>query len=65
MIFHEKNFEEKNLAPWDPLRVPRVPILGPARGIFSKLNGLGLKVTPIPVSALENCRPLRGHSVPM
>ena len=41
MIFHEKNFEEKNLVPWDPLRVPRVPILGPARGIFSKLNGPG------------------------
>ena len=39
MIFHEKIFEEKNLVPWDPLRVPRVPILGPARGIFSKLNG--------------------------
>ena len=41
MIFHEKNFEEKNLVPWDPLGVPRVPILGPARGIFSKLNGPG------------------------
>ena len=41
MIFHEKNFEEKNLVPWDPLRVPRVPILGPARGIFSKLNRPG------------------------
>ena len=41
MIFHEKNFEEKNLVPWDPLRVPRVPILGPTRGIFSKLNGPG------------------------
>ena len=41
MIFHEKNFEEKNLVPWDPFRVPRVPILGPARGIFSKLNGPG------------------------
>ena len=38
MIFHEKNFEEKNLVPWDPLRVP---ILGPTRGIFSKLNGPG------------------------
>ena len=24
-----------------PLGVPRVPILGPARGIFSKLNGPG------------------------
>ena len=41
MIFHEKNFEEKNLVPWDPLGVPRVPILGPARGMFSKLNGPG------------------------
>ena len=41
MIFHEKNFEEKNLVPWDPLRVPRVPILGPNRGIFSKLIGPG------------------------
>ena len=38
MIFHEKNFEEKNLVPRDPLRVPRVLILGPARGIFLKLN---------------------------
>ena len=27
------------MVPWDPLGVPRVPILGPARGIFSKLNG--------------------------
>ena len=35
----ENNFEEKILVPWDPLRVPRVPILGPAREIFSKLNG--------------------------
>ena len=41
MIFHEKNFEEKKLAPWDPLRVPRVSILGPARGIFSKLIAPG------------------------
>ena len=42
MIFHEKNYEEKNLVQWDPLRVPRVPILGPTRGIFfSKLNGPG------------------------
>ena len=41
MIFHEKNFEEKTLVPSDSLRVPRVPILGPARGIFSKLNGPG------------------------
>ena len=31
MIFHEKNFEEKNLVPWDPLRVPRVPISGSPR----------------------------------
>ena len=41
MIFHEKNFEEKNLVPWDPLRVPRVPISDPNRGIFSKLIGPG------------------------
>ena len=37
----EKKIEEKKLVPWDPLRVPRVPILGPARGFFSKLNGPG------------------------
>ena len=41
MTLYEKNFEEKNLVPWDPLGVPRVPILGPARGMFSKLNGPG------------------------
>ena len=41
MIFHETNFKEKNSVPWDPLRVPRAPILGPACGIFSKLNGPG------------------------
>ena len=41
MIFHEKNFEEKNLVPWDPPGVPRVPISGPNRGIFSKLIGPG------------------------
>ena len=29
------------MVPWDPLGVPRVPILGPARGMFSKLNGPG------------------------
>ena len=34
-----KFFLKKILVPWDPLGVPRVPILGPARGIFSKLNG--------------------------
>ena len=28
-----------------PLRVPRVPILGPTRGIFSKLNG------PVPLGS--------------
>ena len=38
---YEKNFEEKNLVPLDPLGVPRVPISGPNRGIFSKLNGPG------------------------
>ena len=41
MTLHEKNFEEKNLVPWDPPGVPRVPISGPNRGIFSKLNGPG------------------------
>ena len=41
MNLHEKNFEVKNLVPWDPPGVPRVPILGPHRGIFSKLNGPG------------------------
>ena len=41
MTLHEKNFEEKKLVPWDPPGVPRVPILGPHRGIFSKLDGPG------------------------
>ena len=41
MTLHEKNFEEKNLVPWDPPGVPRVPISGPHRGIFSKLDGPG------------------------
>ena len=41
MTLHEKNFEEKNLVPWDPPGVPGVPISGPNRGIFSKLNGPG------------------------
>ena len=39
MIFHEKNFEEKNLVPRDPLRVPRV--LSWDQLVFSKLNGPG------------------------
>ena len=30
---------EKNLVPSDPPGVLRVPILGPNRGMFSKLNG--------------------------
>ena len=38
---YEKNFEKKFLVPWDPLGVPRVPISGPNRGIFSKLIGPG------------------------
>ena len=38
---YEKNFEEKILVPLDPLGVPRVPISGPHRGIFSKLDGPG------------------------
>ena len=41
MILHKKNFEEKNLVPWDPPGVPGVPISGPNRGIFSKLNWPG------------------------
>ena len=41
MTLHEKNFEEKILVPLDPLGVPRVPISGPNRGIFSKLDGPG------------------------
>ena len=41
MTLHEKNFEEKKLVPWDPPGVPRVPILGPHRGIFSKLDWPG------------------------
>ena len=38
---YKKNFEEKNLVPWDPPGVPRVPIFGPNRGMFSKLNWPG------------------------
>ena len=38
---YKKNFEEKNLVPWDLPGVPRVPISGPNRGIFSKLIGPG------------------------
>ena len=41
MTLHEKNFEKKYLVPWDPPGVPRVPISGPNRGIFSKLIGPG------------------------
>ena len=41
MTYNEKKFEEKNLVPWDPPGVPRVPISGPHRGIFSKLDELG------------------------
>ena len=33
------NFDEKKLVPSDPPGVLRVPILGPNRGMFSKLNG--------------------------
>ena len=38
---YQNIFEEKNLVPWDPPGVPRVPILGPNRGMFSKLNWPG------------------------
>ena len=41
MTLHEKNFEEKIWSHGTPPGVPRVPILGPHRGIFSKLNGPG------------------------
>ena len=41
MTLHEKNFEKKKLVPWDPPGVPRVPISGPNRGFFSKLNWPG------------------------
>ena len=35
------NYPDLNiLVPWDPPWVLRVPILGPNRGMFSKLNGL-------------------------
>ena len=37
----EKNFKEKKLVPWGLPGVPRVPISGPNRGIFSKLIGPG------------------------
>ena len=36
-----RKFLKKKLVPWDPLGVPRVPILGPAREMFSKLDGPG------------------------
>ena len=32
---------KKKMVLWDPLGVPRVPISGPHRGIFSKLDGPG------------------------
>ena len=32
----------KKMAPWDPPGVLRVPISGPAHGMFSKINGPGL-----------------------
>ena len=41
MFLYEKIFEENKMVPWDPPEVPRVPILGPNRGMFSKLNGPG------------------------
>ena len=40
MTLYEKNFDEKMVL-WDPLGVLRVPISGPHRGIFSKLDGPG------------------------
>ena len=41
MFLYEKIFEENKMVPWDPPGVPRVPILGPNRGMFSKLNRPG------------------------
>ena len=41
MFLYEKIFEEK-IGPMGPPGVPRVPILGPNRGIFSKFIGPGL-----------------------
>ena len=38
---YEKSFEEKNMVPWGPPEVPRVPISGPHHAIFSKLDGPG------------------------
>ena len=38
---YEKIFEENKMVPWDPPGVPRVPISGPNRGMFSKLNEPG------------------------
>ena len=68
MIFHEKNFEEKNLVPWDPLGYLGSLSWDQLVEFFQNSMGLvllGLEVTPITVSALENFRPLRGHSFPM
>ena len=39
--FFEKFIILKYLVSWDPPGVPRVPILGPNRGMFSKLNWPG------------------------
>ena len=40
-IFVWEKFWRKKMVPWDPPGVPRVPISGPHRGIFSKLYGPG------------------------
>ena len=40
MTLHKKKFEKK-MVPWDLPGVPKVPILGPHRGLFSKLDGPG------------------------
>ena len=40
MSLHGKHFEEKNLVPGTP-GGPRVPISGPHRGFFSKLDRPG------------------------
>ena len=54
MTLNEKIFEKKNLVPWDPPGVLRVPILGPNRGMFSKLNGPSPRTASTPVSALAD-----------
>ena len=70
MLNRPNNFFKRKILKkkiWSP-GVPRVPISGPNRGMFSKLNEpnpLGLKVTPIPFLAMADFRALRGASAVM